>query len=198
MKYYTHLEGVRFSRLVALRRVGVNKHGSVLWRCKCDCGNEVVVSSTHLQAPVKHNTRSCGCLKHEYNVSGDAVRIHGFTGTPEYHAWKSMIQRCSPKYSRRRNYLDRGIQVCPEWRVPGAGARAFIRHVGLRPSPKHSLDRINNDLGYQPGNVRWATIDVQNSNKRKVASLQTFSNTEVLIEVLRRELSIPITKTKEK
>ena len=85
--------------------------------------------------------------------------------TPEYDRWASMIYRCSRKAPRKtqRNYIRRGIKVCDEWK---RSFESFYRDVGTRPSTLHSLDRIDNDKGYEPGNVRWATRSQQRLNKR--------------------------------
>ena len=85
--------------------------------------------------------------------------------TPEYRAWMGMKARCftptNPKYPR---YAGRGITVCSEWLGEDGYAR-FLAHTGRRPSPLHSIDRIDNDRNYEPGNVRWATRQEQAQNK---------------------------------
>jgi hypothetical protein len=94
---------------------------------------------------------------------------HGATGTPEYRIWKSIKDRCrNPKNPAWKNYGGRGITVCPEW---AASFEAFLAHVGVRPNPVMTLDRIDNERGYEPGNVRWATRAVQRSNCRRVVLL---------------------------
>lgn len=95
---------------------------------------------------------------------GHANRRHGMTGTPEYNAWLKMRKRCgNPKDKAYRNYGARGIHVCPEWQ---RSFEAFFAHVGPKPSPDLSIDRIDNDRGYEPGNVRWADTSTQNRNRR--------------------------------
>lgn len=87
-------------------------------------------------------------------------------GSPEYGVWQAMIRRCyDPNRNGSENYLGRGIVVCDEWQGEG-GFERFLAHVGRRPSLKHSLDRIDNDRGYEPDNVRWATWKEQARNKR--------------------------------
>lgn len=87
---------------------------------------------------------------------------------PEYHAWVAMKQRCYDKNCRPyRNYGARGITVCAKWH----NFWAFLSDVGLRPSPKHSIDRINNEGNYEPGNVRWATQSQQLANTRRTRLL---------------------------
>ena len=85
-------------------------------------------------------------------------------GNAEYKAWQAMIRRCiDPRYKNFASYGGRGINVCEAWRHDFVG---FYEHVGPRPTPKHSLDRIDVDKGYEPGNVRWATRIEQENNKR--------------------------------
>lgn len=87
---------------------------------------------------------------------------HGASRTPEYRVWTGVIKRCeNPRMESYPRYGGRGIRVCPAWRVSFI---AFLRDMGPRPSPKHSLDRINNDGNYEPGNCRWATPEEQMRN----------------------------------
>lgn len=74
------------------------------------------------------------------------------SGTPEYAAWRNMISRCSPTYRQYKDWGGRGITMCDEWRQSFI---AFFEHIGPRPSPEYTVDRINNDGNYEPGNVRW-------------------------------------------
>lgn len=90
---------------------------------------------------------------------------HGFHGMPEYLAWRMMIARCHrAAHIDYPEYGGRGILVCQEWRED---FRSFFQHIGSRPSADHSLDRIENSRGYEPGNVRWATAKEQALNRRK-------------------------------
>ena len=93
-------------------------------------------------------------IKHGCNTSGGR--------TPEYRAWESMVQRCTnPKHAKWKTYGGRGIAVCDRWR----SFAAFLEDMGLRPSTEHSLDRKDNDRGYEPGNCRWATRKEQMRNR---------------------------------
>jgi hypothetical protein len=86
----------------------------------------------------------------------------------EYRAWVSMNTRChNPRCRNYAYYGGRGITVFPAWRSVNAGGSflAFFAHIGPRPSRKHSVDRINNDGNYEPGNVRWATPIEQRANR---------------------------------
>jgi len=89
---------------------------------------------------------------------------------PEYKVWADMKFRCFNTAGRDwENYGGRGITVCEEW-SSDSGFERFLKYMGRRPSPRHSVDRINNDGNYEPGNVRWATRNIQNYNKRILRS----------------------------
>ena len=151
---FRNLAGMRFGRLtvVCVHHWKKNKRW---WVCKCDCGTEKVVRSDGLTGG---DNVSCGCKKVEQ------LTIHGATGTPEHKIWLNMIERCHwPDHKMFVRYGGRGISVCDEWRNSFS---AFFTHVGARPTPQHSIDRINNDGGYEPGNVRWATKKQQSNNRR--------------------------------
>lgn len=173
--------GERFGKLYGLWRtdkVVTNSKGRPIryYLLRCDCGNYKEAAYKSL---VCGHTRSCGCLNLEV---ANGREIHGQSRrgnwTPEYGVWTSMNRRCNPnnKYSRL-DYAVRGITVCEEWSAPGGFVR-FFKHMGPRPSDEHSLDRIDNDKGYFPGNVRWATLSMQNKNRRKKVCLGNYSNEE--------------------
>lgn len=91
--------------------------------------------------------------------------IHGFFGTAEYRIWQGFRNRClNPKNKDYPRYGGRGITVHPDW-IPKNSFMSFYDHVGARPSKLHSLDRIDNSKGYEPGNVRWATPKEQATNR---------------------------------
>jgi hypothetical protein len=97
--------------------------------------------------------------------------LHGYTGTPEYRAWSGLKQRClNPDNKNWEAWGGRGITVFPGW---VHDFPAFLAHVGPRPGAGYSLDRIDVDGNYEPGNVRWANVGMQNNNRRTVANLQT-------------------------
>jgi len=93
-----------------------------------------------------------------------AKTTHGMTKTPEYIAWQDMKTRCfNPNYKRYPNWGGRGITVCDRWKN---SSENFLADMGLKPTVKHSLDRINNDADYCPDNCRWATKAEQQNNRR--------------------------------
>lgn len=153
------LTGHRVARLTALEYAGNDKQGNALWRCSCDCGRTSLVRSYALRVG---RIKSCGCWE-----SRRERRKHGQAApqSPEYKAWSSAVQRCTnPRHPSYRNYGGRGVRICEEWRRSFV---AFFNHMGPRP-PGLTLDRIDNDGHYEPGNCRWTTYTEQIRNRRKL------------------------------
>jgi hypothetical protein len=165
-----NLVGRRFGRLTVLSQAPSVKERSgstrTRWNVRCDCGTELVVNGKDMQR-LKWGTKSCGCLSREHaRVAGIKHGGCQFNTSPEYHAWADMRQRCiNPKVKAYKNYGARGISVCERWKKAD-GFENFIADMGRRPSPTHSLDRINNDGNYEPDNCRWATRSEQRRNRR--------------------------------
>jgi len=167
------LRNRRFGRLVVVGLLPERRNGQLLWLCYCDCGNSHVSTSPHLR---HGDVKSCGCLAREMAIakqplasakSKQVLLKHGETvkGTKsaEYSIWANMWTRCTnPKSGAAQYYLDRGISVCNRWR----DFSAFLADMGRRPAGT-SLDRIDTNGNYEPGNCRWATISQQANNKRK-------------------------------
>lgn len=153
------LEGKMFGRLLACWPAG-RKGNTVWWMCICVCGVSKVVRGHSLTIG---DTRSCGCLRVEIPTKhGHCPRT---SQTPEYVTWRGMRSRCNnPKSKAYRYYGARGIKICTRWNRFGK----FLLDMGSRPKGK-TLDRINNDGDYEPGNCRWATNDEQRKNKRPQA-----------------------------
>lgn len=164
MKPMEDMIGLVFGRLTVVARARNTKRGGAQWLCRCECGQEKINSRQNLKAG---RVRSCGCLRKETSREvGLQRRTHGHAAkeTPEYKAWRSALGRChNPAHRQWPLYGGRGIHVADEWR---SDFQAFLDHVGMRPSAKHSLDRIDPDGGYSPGNVRWADWFVQGNNRR--------------------------------
>lgn len=151
--------GQRFGRLVVIERAGSNKKKNAKWLCKCDCGNYTTVVGNKLRSG---HTQSCGCLVRE--TSSVTHKIHGMKDNPLYTIWKGMRQRCTnsnnPAYP---NYGGRGIRVSEEWSQFEDFAK-WAENNGYQRGL--DIDRINNDGNYSPDNCRWATREMNNSNKR--------------------------------
>lgn len=144
---------------------GAGRKGKTVrrFRCRCDCGTTRDVSGQSLTGG---RSLSCGCYQVEASVKRHLK--HGGTlggvSTPEYAVYRAMVARCyNENNSRFADYGGRGIRVWDGWRNDFS---AFLGYIGPRPSPKHSLDRMNNDRGYEPGNVRWASSHDQMVNRR--------------------------------
>ena len=151
--------GDRFGKLTAIRKEPWISKGTRWW-CRCDCGIEKHVWGTHL---TRGNTKSCGCSNFGSRKHGE---WNGRKYSSEYMALAQIIQRCSnPDDPAYHHYGGRGIKVCEEWNSMFKFS-AFLDHVGRRPSPAHSIDRIDVDGHYKPGNVRWATRKTQSRNRR--------------------------------
>lgn len=156
----TNLVGQVFGRLTVLEEAGRTAAKSVLWKCRCACGNTCVVIASHLRSG--HST-SCGCKHTERLVK------HGMHRTTEYRIWQQMKRRCTDSRCRTYpRYGGRGITVCDRWLE---SFENFYADMGDRPSKQHSLDRIDNDGPYSPENCRWATWDVQYRNRRQTVSI---------------------------
>lgn len=138
----------KFGRWLVIAYAGKSK-----WSCVCSCGARADVDGRHLRGG---QSKSCGCLTRE------RVTKHGMADTREYQSWEAMKSRCfnpnSPDYGY---YGARGISVCAEW----LSFEAFFADMGPRPEGC-SLDRINVNDDYRPGNVRWADAKQQRRNQR--------------------------------
>jgi hypothetical protein len=144
------LRGQRFGKLVAVRSCG--KQGSnVLWLCECDCGNTSKPKGSEL---VAGKSKSCGCEGGTYK--------HGHSGTPVYTTWKAMKSRCyNENRSDYQRYGAKGIKVCDEWKYD---FESFYDYMGPRDITE-SIDRIDSNGNYEPGNVRWVTKSDNTKNK---------------------------------
>jgi len=154
------LTGQTFERWLVIERADMKTtDGKTLWRCRCACGTLRSVREKSLR---QGTSRSCGCWAKEQ--TGQRVRTHGLSHLPEYWAWHNMCRRCTrPDDPAFPLYGGRGITVCPAWQKSFV---QFYGDVGPRPSPKHSIERRDNDLGYTKDNAYWALANIQNRNKR--------------------------------
>ena len=159
------LTGRRFGKLTAIFRSGTSRAGKVTWLCQCACGVEKIVISGNL---VNGFSKSCGCNQIRLARLRGRERIkHGHARdgklTQEYNSWMAMHKRCRQPTTRDfEHYGGRGITVCERWKE----FANFLKDMGPKPTPSHSIDRINVNGNYELANCRWATTKEQAGNKR--------------------------------
>lgn len=151
-----NLAGMKFNRLTIKERDKERKKRPY-WICECECGIIKSVAACDIKSG---KTKSCGCFDQERKRT-DTVK-HGYNRTPTYVVWSNMHARCSnSKRHDWKNYGGRGISVCGRWKE----FVNFLSDMGEKPE-NLTLDRINNDGDYEPGNCRWATASEQRRNQR--------------------------------
>jgi hypothetical protein len=165
--------GKKYGKLTVIAFAGTR--GEVIWTCRCECGNLAKVAGSDLR---KGGTKSCGCGRATQN---------GGSKTTEYCSWKEMKRRCyNTKHIEYKNYGGRGIEICSRWRTSFVN---FLADMGNKPFPEATIDRINNDGNYEPGNCRWATKMEQGQNTRKTVMLTHDGKTQCIREWA-RELGV--------
>lgn len=156
---FKDLTGQTFDKLTVIERAENNKHGQVMWRCRCSCGNFCTVASNLL---IGGNTKSCGCLRHQaYH------KTHGLSASVIYRKYKDILSRCyNPNRQNYERYGGRGITICEEWKNNFQAFYDYVSKLEHFDEKGYSLDRIDNNGNYEPSNVRWADNKTQCRNKR--------------------------------
>jgi hypothetical protein len=192
---FKDITGQTFGRLTAVERAGSDKRGKVKWLCRCSCGRDHITYGTNLRLG---HTRMCRwCAERSNFKHGQCSLKHGGWRTmPEYAIWQGMIRRCyTPTNHNYPGYGGRGIKVCDRWRT---SFLAFMEDVGLKPSPRYTIDRFPNQNGnYEPGNVRWATRAEQSQNLRSNV-LITYNGVTKILAVWARETRLKPSTIKDR
>lgn len=163
------LTGHKYNKLTVLHRQG-HRHGKPAWFCECECGGTKIVTGADLR---KGNTTSCGCRMKE------RAKTHGMTNTRLYGIWTGIKDRCyNSKNEHYNRYGERGIVMCDEWNNDFMNFYNWATANGYRNNL--TIDRIDNDKGYEPFNCRWTTMQTQGTNK----------SNNVLIEINGEEKTI--------
>lgn len=154
--------GKKFSRLTVIKQFFHPYNSSFSVEVLCECGNKKRLIYSDLS---NGKVKSCGCLEKEnQKLIGSRTRTHGLRKTFEYATWAHLIQRCSNSKDKSfKNYGARGITYCKSW----SSFECFISDMGPAPSKKHTIERVNNDLGYSKENCIWALRSVQSRNTRR-------------------------------
>ena len=178
-KHFVDLTGKRFGKLLVIKETGIDKWGSVLWECKCDCGNMYIARSGKL---VQGRTTNCGCYTSELrskSATKHGLLKHGIKPRT-FIVWNGIKARCLNKNSKSyKNYGARGITICDEWLC-----YENFHNWALRNGYKDnlSIDRIDNSKGYNPDNCQWIPWKENLMKQRRYILLTVNGETKTLSE----------------
>jgi hypothetical protein len=179
------LVGRRFGKLIVvseLESIVSGSHKRRRFKCLCDCGNTKIIWYENITSG---HTKSCGCLKSE--ASRLAHLTHGESQkneTVEYKTWTGIIARCyNQNETGFKNYGGRGIVMCEAWKN---SFQSFLKDMGRRPTPTHTIDRINNNGNYEPSNCKWSTKKEQGKNKRNNHWIECNGETMIFADWVRK------------
>lgn len=175
--------GKRFNRLTVLDLVGKDKYGRI-YRCKCDCGN---IKDVKISLLNNGGTKSCGCLQKEVTSKRlkESNMTHGYSKTRLYKILSNMKARCYNKNtSSYRDYGDKGIEVCDEWRNSFESFRDWAYENGYNDTL--TIDRIDSNGNYEPNNCRWITKS-ENTKYRNdecgIPILKSSFNDDIILKI---------------
>lgn len=175
MPAFVDRTGMRYGRLSVLERAPT-VNGRTYWACRCICGREVVVMGQSLHAGT---TVSCGCNRAERIREKGHNVTHGLSGTRTYRIWCGMRKRClNPAARAYARYGGRGVTACERW----SRFENFLADMGECPDGL-TIERIDNDRGYEPSNCKWATYAEQSANRRNTVKFDGLT----LPELARRD-----------
>ncbi len=174
------LSNQRFGKLIVVNRYGSNKRGRATWLCKCDCGNEVIVSSSYL---LSGHTKSCGCFKF-----ASRNKTHGMRHTRLYNTWCNMKRRCNnPSAHEYKYYGAKGIRLCEEWNNDFISFMNWSYANGYNDTL--TIERIDYNSDYRPDNCKWIPSNEQAKNKSTNLFITYKGKTQILADWC-RELNL--------
>lgn len=181
-KPFRDFTGERIGRLTVIGEGPLDKWKNKQWACLCDCGKEKIIASSSIRSGA---TKSCGCLNSD--SARERATKHGLRLHPLYTTWKGMRQRCNDsRSSSYALYGGRGITVCERWK----SFASFLEDMGEKPSPDHTIERKNNNLGYSKDNCMWAASEIQANNKRN-NRIFTLGDKAMTLAQWAREIGVP-------
>lgn len=182
------LTGMRFGKLLVIRRVGSDKSKNATWLCRCDCGNKVVKVGINLRCG---DTSSCGCYHKQ--VVKEHMQTHGKSKTRLYKVWAGIKSRCyNPKVDNYKYYGGRNIGMCSEWKESFEKFMEWSYQNGYDENAKPqecTIDRIDNDKDYSPENCRWVNHYEQCHNQSK-NRVYTYNGVSLTMAEWARKLNI--------
>jgi len=182
---FTDRTGQRFGRLTVIRCVGTTEsnHPRLVWECQCDCGTTANLTTDSLTSG---KANSCGCYMKERAAAANTTHGHAShkgKRSSEYYSWSNMIDRCERTTNHAYpRYGGRGITVCNEWH----SFETFLSDMGLKPFPRATIERKNNNGPYCKDNCEWATYRDQANNRRSSRIVTYQGESMTLMEASRR------------
>lgn len=171
-KAFIDRTGLQYGQLNVLRFLGKQGYSKPRWECVCSCGTLCQVTSSNLATG---HTTSCGCLHADMMR---ARRIYPKEHSAEYRIWRGLKQRAGSKQGKNSAWYNH-IDVSREWEE---SFDVFLRDMGKRPSPKHTVERLNNAIGYRRENCVWATAKTQANNRKTNHRIEFNGVTKTLAE----------------
>jgi hypothetical protein len=180
------LTGKRYGNMVVTNLSHRYKRSDWYWLCKCDCGNEFYAVGSNIQ---KGDHKSCGCYRKK--VTSEKFKTHGDSDTRFFNIWCQMRNRTSKKTNPRyADYGGRGINVCERWldydNFKADMYESYGAHMKMYGEKNTTIDRIDNDSNYEPGNCRWSTYAEQNRNRRNIRRLEYNGQLYCLTDLARK------------